>query len=306
MQITPTNSSFTLSQMVAPSAAIAEVLPKNGEAPVNALFAPVEEVNEAAVMAAVHKEPVVYGKPLVKPHSKDKNETAETAKGEQDETQQKLLNAKISEAEARESNVQGQRQQKEDALLVQELKQRDQEVRNHEQAHMAMGGQHAGSASYTFQQGPDGVRYAVGGEVPIDLSATADPEDTLEKMEQIQRAALAPSEPSSQDRQVAAQAGQKAAEALREISEQKLEAREQQRQEEQEALKAEREKAKTEEEKAKKEQEEAEKKDKQQEQVSVAERFSQYNLRMARINETLLRLSVPPAHTAGQLLKAKV
>ena len=45
---------------------------------------------------------------------------------------------------------------------VAELKSRDQEVRTHEQAHAAAGGQYAGSPSYEYEQGPDGKRYAVG------------------------------------------------------------------------------------------------------------------------------------------------
>jgi hypothetical protein len=48
---------------------------------------------------------------------------------------------------------------------------------------------------------PDGCDYALGGEVAIDTSAIAgDPEATLRKMEQIRRAALAPANPSGQDR----------------------------------------------------------------------------------------------------------
>jgi len=92
---------------------------------------------------------------------------------------------------------------------VQELKQRDAEVRRHEQAHKAVGGQYAGSISYTYEAGPDGRRYAVGGEVPIDASPIAgDPEATIRKLEQVRRAALAPAEPSGADRAVASQASQ--------------------------------------------------------------------------------------------------
>lgn len=102
---------------------------------------------------------------------------------------------------------------------VEELKDRDQEVRTHEQAHMTAGGQYAGSASYTYQQGPDGKRYAIGGEVPIDISEIPnDPQATLSKMQQVYRAALAPAEPSSADRQIASQAQQKMSEAQAEIA----------------------------------------------------------------------------------------
>jgi len=69
------------------------------------------------------------------------------------------------------------------------------------------GGSYAGSPSYTTTQGPDGRRYITGGEVSIDIGPVdGDPEATIRKMEQIKRAALAPSDPSSQDRAVAMQA----------------------------------------------------------------------------------------------------
>ncbi|MEM7207358.1 MAG: putative metalloprotease CJM1_0395 family protein [Pseudomonadota bacterium] len=109
--------------------------------------------------------------------------------------------------------------------LVQELKQRDREVRAHEQAHLVAAGPHArGGPFYDYQKGPDGRNYAVGGHVNIDTAAVpGDPEATLRKAETIRRAALAPAEPSSQDRQVAAQATSMAAEARQEILQMRLE-----------------------------------------------------------------------------------
>jgi len=90
---------------------------------------------------------------------------------------------------------------------VRELKKRDAEVRAHEQAHSRVGGSHAGGPSYTFQAGPDGKRYAVGGEVQIDTSPVAgNPEATISKLDVVIRAALAPADPSSQDLKVAAAA----------------------------------------------------------------------------------------------------
>jgi hypothetical protein len=89
-----------------------------------------------------------------------------------------------------------------------QLKQRDQEVRTHEQAHQSAGAGLTGAASYTYATGPDGKRYAIGGEVPIDTSPVRDnPSRTIQKMEQVIAAALAPADPSGQDRAVAAQAG---------------------------------------------------------------------------------------------------
>lgn len=111
-----------------------------------------------------------------------------------------------------------QRQQEVDQETIRKLAARDREVRNHERAHSAIGGQFAGAASYTFKRGPDGVSYAVGGEVPISVGAVAgNPEATIRKAQQVQRAALAPADPSSADRQIAARAAQIAVQARSDV-----------------------------------------------------------------------------------------
>ena len=103
---------------------------------------------------------------------------------------------------------------------VQDLKKRDQEVRAHEAAHMAAGaGVVRSGASFSYQQGPDGKRYAVGGEVQVDTSRESEPEATLQKMQQVKRAALAPASPSGQDRSVAARATSIMADARAEMAE---------------------------------------------------------------------------------------
>ena len=91
---------------------------------------------------------------------------------------------------------------------VKELQQRDREVRAHEQAHMAAAGPHArGGPRYEYQTGPDDRQYAIGGEVSIDTSPIPnDPEATIRKASVVRRAALAPREPSPQDRAIAAKA----------------------------------------------------------------------------------------------------
>jgi hypothetical protein len=105
---------------------------------------------------------------------------------------------------------------------VDELKARDTEVRQHEQAHLAAAGQYAtGGPSYEYQTGPDGNKYAIGGEVQIDTSPVdGDPEATIRKMETVIAAALAPGEPSGQDRSVASQARAALNQARAELSEQ--------------------------------------------------------------------------------------
>ena len=101
---------------------------------------------------------------------------------------------------------------------VQDLKRRDQNVRQHERAHAAAGGAYAGAPAYQFETGPDGRRYAVSGEVPIDVSpVSGDPDATIRKMDQVKAAAMAPAEPSSQDRAVAADAAAKKAQAEAEL-----------------------------------------------------------------------------------------
>ena len=128
--------------------------------------------------------------------------------------------ANPDKAKSREGESSPQ-QQRLEQLEIAKLVSRDQEVRTHEQAHAAVGGRYAGAPSYTYERGPDGKRYAVGGEVSIDTSPIPnDPEATLRKMEVVIRAALAPAEPSAQDRQVAAQAQLQMAEARVELAQQ--------------------------------------------------------------------------------------
>ncbi|GAA3711248.1 putative metalloprotease CJM1_0395 family protein [Oceanisphaera sediminis] len=98
------------------------------------------------------------------------------------------------------------------------LQLRDREVRLHEQQHAGVGGQHAGAPSYEYETGPDGKQYAVEGEVQIDLSPVADdPRATIDKMQQIKAAALAPAEPSQADKNAAARADQYIREAQAEL-----------------------------------------------------------------------------------------
>ncbi len=103
--------------------------------------------------------------------------------------------------------------------MVDELKARDQEVRQHEAAHQAAGGGYAGAASYSYQRGPDGKSYAVGGEVSIDTSDAGSPEATAAKMRIVRAAALAPANPSGQDMSVAAAASQREMQAMQEAAE---------------------------------------------------------------------------------------
>ena len=119
----------------------------------------------------------------------------------------------------RSSNAQDPPLTDAELAVVSELKSIDSKVRLHEQAHLAQaGGLAMSGANFTYQTGPDNRRYAVGGEVQINAGPGRTPEETLRKAQIIRAAALAPAQPSSQDRAVAASAGQMEQEARAEIA----------------------------------------------------------------------------------------
>ena len=123
---------------------------------------------------------------------------------------------KAPEAQPQADTESAEKRQKD--AQAQELKQIEREVIAHEAAHMAAAGALGGGVSYTYTAGPDGKRYITGGEVPIQIQPGSTPEETLRNMQQVQRAALAPADPSGQDRQVAARAAAMAAQARSEIA----------------------------------------------------------------------------------------
>lgn len=142
-------------------------------------------------------------------HSKDRS--ANDAASPPHDAQQDVSTSSTS-SEPRSAS--GEALSKEEKQQAEELAARDREVRAHEAAHQAAGGNLAGAASFSYTTGPDGKRYATGGEVSIDTSEVAgDPQATVIKANRIRAAALAPAEPSAQDQRVAAQAAQMATEA---------------------------------------------------------------------------------------------
>ena len=90
--------------------------------------------------------------------------------------------------------------------VVRALKVDARKVIAHEQAHTSVGGGLTSGASYSYTRGPDGKTYISGGEVSIDTSGAKTPEETIEKMARVRAAALAPADPSPQDRAVASRA----------------------------------------------------------------------------------------------------
>lgn len=139
--------------------------------------------------------------------SKQSGEADDKAQMQSDEVDERKLSDDDSGALPEDHEaVLKEKHEEQKQLEIRSLAARDREVRAHEQAHAAIGGSFAGAPKYQFERGPDGVNYAVGGEVPIDVSPAATPEATINKMQAVRRAALAPAEPSPQDRRVAQEA----------------------------------------------------------------------------------------------------
>jgi hypothetical protein len=134
------------------------------------------------------------------------------------------INSKRTEAGDKPATGRQQLSEQEQRQLA-ELRARDREVRAHERAHLLAAGRYAnGGPQYDLTRGPDGRYYATGGSVSIDTSPEpGDPQATIDKAEQVKRAALAPAQPSGQDLQVAAQAEAMRVKAQTELRRQQLE-----------------------------------------------------------------------------------
>ena len=148
------------------------------------------------------------------------NQQGQSQDQSRNQSQEQSSGESAKQPSGREATRSGDAQSQAEQEAIEALKQRDQEVRTHEQAHQSAGGQYASSPSYSTQRGPDGESYAVGGEVQIDISAESEPAATIRKMQQVRTAALAPAEPSSQDHAVAAKASRLESEARAELQSQ--------------------------------------------------------------------------------------
>jgi hypothetical protein len=105
-------------------------------------------------------------------------------------------------------------------LLEMRLQAMDAEVRAHEHAHVAALGK--GVIEYDTVIGPDGVAYAAGGGVSVDLSPVpGDPEATIRKAKAAIQAAFAVGQPSGADMNVAAEAYQLEMAAQKELDRQR-------------------------------------------------------------------------------------
>ncbi|MEJ2416163.1 MAG: putative metalloprotease CJM1_0395 family protein [Exilibacterium sp.] len=192
-----------------------------GEESSDGRTSPLKPVEESAESARLenrrgfdqHRGEVEQGQRATQTRGGDREDHLEAA-GPVAEAQQG--SAEESESQKHKKQIEHKEQQQ-----IRELAARDREVRAHEQAHAGLGGQFAGAPQYTFERGPDGVNYAVGGEVSIDTGKIANnAEASIEKARTVRRAALAPADPSPQDRRVAALATQIELEARTELRQQ--------------------------------------------------------------------------------------
>ena len=138
------------------------------------------------------------------------------------EQNQQTNNSSVDNSSVDKSSApsgESQREVRAEELVISKLEQRDAEVKAHEMAHSSVGGVATGAPSYSYEIGPDGKKYAVSGEVSVDLSVVdGDPLATIAKMKKVHAAAMAPVNPSIQDSRVAASAVKIIAQAQTEFS----------------------------------------------------------------------------------------
>jgi len=91
------------------------------------------------------------------------------------------------------------------ARVLDKFKTTDHNIRSHEQTHATIGHTTA-PISYTYQEGPDGKLYAVGGSVRLDTSIPKDPKEAEIKLDQIEKSVNAVSNQSGADSNIALQA----------------------------------------------------------------------------------------------------
>ncbi|MBA6391610.1 hypothetical protein H4J38_12615 [Colwellia sp. BRX10-3] len=134
----------------------------------------------------------------------------DSAKNSDQEANQQNSDGSVESKQGQETSSRSQKSSTEalaEKEIIRSLESRDKEVRNHERAHASVGGAYTGAPTYAYETGPNGKKYAVEGEVSVDLTPIAgDPKETIAKMNKVQAAALAPANPSSQDIRVAASA----------------------------------------------------------------------------------------------------
>lgn len=168
-----------------------------------------QEMIEASQQnAAESKEPSLQDQ-LEKASEKRKAQQ----KAQQEAQQRAAQTAQAARAEQSQDPALSAAQQRQ----LQALQSRDIAVKAHEMAHATAAAGLSGVPTYTYQTGPNGERFAIGGQVNIDMSPGRTPEETLTKASRILAAATAPSDPSSADNSVAMQASRMASIARAQI-----------------------------------------------------------------------------------------
>jgi len=168
------------------------------------------QANEEIDFANLRKQ-AEYADSAISDQDNSQNDQQNSNKSSNDNSEEQQANANNGQSENSSDSSTDEDIQKEqaDEKVINQLQQRDSEVRTHELAHASAGGALTGAPSYSFEVGPDGKKYAVEGEVSVDLSIVeGDPQATIAKLQQAQAAALAPAQPSAQDIRVAASAAQ--------------------------------------------------------------------------------------------------
>lgn len=155
---------------------------------------------------------------LASDKNKDEANTLPKDKSKSDEDPPKTDKSENSGTKTNDKDKITQEQQQE----IAQLKARDAEVRTHEQAHIAAAaGLRTSAPSYDYETGPDGKKYAIGGEVNISFTRSDDLQEDIQNAETMRAAALAPAQPSSQDLSVAKNADKIIEEDRQKLAEQK-------------------------------------------------------------------------------------
>lgn len=161
---------------------------------------PVEASRGLPLQASDHMSPFAALRPFYTP---DRAALDRMVSQQQQRISQLVLEERV--ARQRSSKPDARVLTQRERNLEDQLAQRDREVHEHEQAHQFTAGSYAGTPEYWYVFGPSGQRYAIAGHVPIDLSPVrGDVEATIQKLQRLRRAAMAPRDPSARDREVAA------------------------------------------------------------------------------------------------------
>ncbi|MCQ2789203.1 MAG: hypothetical protein MJ229_02380 [bacterium] len=185
---------------------------------VDKMMAEKEEDSETLGNMASAYSPKLLGQ---KPEEKNNGLTLPSEKREeQNQAEKPVEENKDNTKQVKDAELSSKEKQ-----VVAQLKSIDAEVRAHEQAHIAAAGSgvSASAASFEYEKGPDGNKYAVAGEVNISYQMGSNHKENIQIARNVKNAALAPASPSAQDKAVARHADQMIFEEMKEITKEKLE-----------------------------------------------------------------------------------